>query len=93
MCVSGQQMTWFELWELVKSCDPEYTLKKKSLAQSIKQFIAKESDDKVAASVYEVMGHSDTLGLPKGKVDGHREKFFEYLKFRTPAELIKGIIL
>ncbi|KAK7419617.1 hypothetical protein QQX98_003208 [Neonectria punicea] len=86
-CFSGQQMTWVELWQFIKFCDPEYTLRKKSLAQSIKQFIAKESHDKVAASMYEVMGHSDALGFPEGKVDRHREKFFKGLKFRSPAGL------
>ncbi|KAL2675737.1 hypothetical protein Neosp_011928 [[Neocosmospora] mangrovei] len=86
-CVSGQQMTWRELWEFVKSREPEYRLQKKSLAQSIKQFIAKRSKAEVAASMYEVMGHSDALAFPDGKVERHREKFFKGMKFRTPAEL------
>ncbi|KAI8719888.1 NAD(P)-bd-dom domain-containing protein [Fusarium sp. LHS14.1] len=86
-CVSGQQMTWRELWEFVKAREPEYTLQKKSLAQSIKQFIAKRSQAEVAASMYEVMGHSDALAFPDGKVERHREKFFKSMKFRTPAEL------
>ncbi|KAJ3541191.1 hypothetical protein NM208_g4720 [Fusarium decemcellulare] len=86
-CVSGQQMTWRELWELVKSREPEFTAQKKSLAQSIKQFIAKENDQKVAAAMYEVMGHSEALAFPDGKIQRHREKYFKDIKFRTPAEL------
>ncbi|RMJ07492.1 hypothetical protein BHE90_011636 [Fusarium euwallaceae] len=86
-CVSGQQMTWRELWEFVKAREPEYTLQKKSLAQSIKQFIAKRSKEEVAAAMYEVMGHSDALAFPDGKVERHRENFFKGMKFRTPAEL------
>ncbi|KAJ4146119.1 hypothetical protein NW754_001582 [Fusarium falciforme] len=80
-------MTWRELWEFVKAREPEYTLQKKSLAQSIKQFIAKRSKEEVAAAMYEVMGHSDALAFPDGKVERHREKFFKGMKFRTPAEL------
>lgn len=86
-CVSGQRMTWRELYDFIKSREPEYTLQKKSLAQSIKQFMAKESKDKVAASMYEVMGHSEALAFPDGKVERHREKYFKNMKFRTPAEL------
>ncbi|KAL6359078.1 hypothetical protein LRP88_09278 [Fusarium phalaenopsidis] len=86
-CVSGQQMTWRELWEFLKAREPEYTLQKKSLAQIIKQFIAKRSEEEVAAAMYEVMGHSDALAFPDGKVERHQEKFFKGMKFRTPAEL------
>jgi len=86
-CVSGQQMTWLELYDIIKSREPEYTVQKKSLAQSIKQFIDKESHDKIAAAMYEVMGHSEALAFPEGKVELHREKFFKGMKFRTPEEL------
>ncbi|KAH7234203.1 hypothetical protein MRS44_002003 [Fusarium solani] len=91
-CASGQQMTWRELWEFVKAREPEYTLQKKSLAQSIKRFIAKRSKEEVAAAMYEVMGHSDALAFPDGKVERHREKFFKGMKFRTPAKLYDGAV-
>ncbi|KAM6538073.1 hypothetical protein FALCPG4_003955 [Fusarium falciforme] len=80
-------MTWRELWEFVNAREPEYTLQKKSLAQNIKQFIAKRSKGEVAASMYEVMGHSNALAFPEGKVERHWVKFFKGMKFRTPAEL------
>ncbi|KAF7536525.1 hypothetical protein G7Z17_g13033 [Cylindrodendrum hubeiense] len=86
-CISGQQMTWRELWEFIKAREPEYTVQKKSLAESIKKFIAKESNQKVAAAMYEVMGHSEALAFPEGKVEQHRKKYFKRMKFRTPAEL------
>lgn len=88
-CVSGQRMTWHELWDLIKAQSPEYQLKKKSLAQSIKQLIANESEAAVAAAMYEIMGHSEALAFPEGKIERHRQKYFQSLKFRTVAELLE----
>ncbi|KAK2770061.1 f420-dependent nadp reductase [Colletotrichum kahawae] len=87
-CVSGQQMTWLELSELVKVRFPEYTAVRKSLAQSIKQLAAKESDASVSVAVYEIMGHSEALAFSPSKITEHREKYFKGLKFRTVAELL-----
>ncbi|KAI8170746.1 hypothetical protein K4K49_004698 [Colletotrichum sp. SAR 10_70] len=87
-CVSGQQMTWLELAELVKSRFSEYTVVKKSLAQSIKQLVAKESDASIAVAVYEIMGHSEALAFSPAKIAEHRKKYFNGLRFRTVAELL-----
>ncbi|KAF4876568.1 Oxidoreductase swnR [Colletotrichum siamense] len=87
-CVSGQQMTWLELSELVKLRFPEYKVVKKSLAKSIKQLVARESDASVAVAAYEVMGHSEALSFSPSKIAEHRERYFNGLKFRTLAELL-----
>ncbi|KAH0433366.1 f420-dependent nadp reductase [Colletotrichum camelliae] len=87
-CVSGQQMTWLELSELVKVSFPEYTIVKKSLSQSIKQLVAKESDASVAVAVYEIMGHSEAFAFSSTKIAEHREKYFKGLKFRPVIELL-----
>ncbi|KAI8314392.1 hypothetical protein K4K59_003087 [Colletotrichum sp. SAR11_240] len=86
--VSGQQMTWLELSKLVKIRFPEYKVVKKSLAQSIKQLVAKESDATLAVAVYEIMGHSEALAFSPTKITEHREKYFRGLKFRTVEELL-----
>ncbi|KAI8201932.1 hypothetical protein K4K52_006862 [Colletotrichum sp. SAR 10_76] len=87
-CVSGQQMTWLELSELVKIRFPEYKVVKKSLAQSIKQLVAKESDATLAVAVYEIMGHSEALAFSPTKIAEHRGNYFRGLKFRTVEELL-----
>ncbi|KAF0315780.1 f420-dependent nadp reductase [Colletotrichum asianum] len=87
-CVSGQQMTWLELAELVKSRFSGYTVVKKSLAQTIKQLVAKKSDASVAVAVYEIMGHSEALAFSPAKIAEHRKKYFKGLRFRTVAELL-----
>ncbi|KAF4835780.1 Oxidoreductase swnR [Colletotrichum tropicale] len=87
-CVSGQQMTWLELSQLVNFRFPEYKVVKKSLAQSVKQLVAKESDASVAVAIYEIMGHSEALAFSPSKIAEHRERYFKGLKFRTVAELL-----
>ncbi|KAE8374981.1 hypothetical protein BDV26DRAFT_295500 [Aspergillus bertholletiae] len=88
-CVSGQRLSWRELWEFVKTYDPAYEMKQKSVAQSIKQLMARENDASVAAAMYEIMGNTEALAFPEGKVDRHRQKYFQGLKFRTLAQLVK----
>lgn len=87
-CVSGQQMTWLELSQLVTARFPEYRVIRKSLAASIKQFVARDSKASVEAAVYEIMGHSEALAFSPQKIASHREKFFKTLKFRTVDELL-----
>lgn len=88
-CISGARTTWYGLWEFVKSRDPEWTLKSKSLAQSIKQLMAEEGETSLVAAMYEIMGHSEALFFPAGKVERHREKYFKGLRFRGLEELVE----
>lgn len=91
-CISGQTMTWKQLWDFVKAREPEYKLVRKSLAESIKQLIAAENESKVSAAMYEIMGHSEALVFAEGKVKRHREKFFQDFKFRTLQEFYEDAI-
>jgi hypothetical protein len=85
--LSGEQMSWKQLSELIIARDGEYTVKRKSLAKSIGQYLARESEMSVAVAVFEIWGHTEALGFPMEKVQRHREKFFPGIKFRTVAEL------
>ncbi|OAQ71778.1 NADP reductase [Purpureocillium lilacinum] len=85
--VSGAQMSWRQLGDFVKSRDPAYTFKRKSLAQSVRQYVANESPESRAVAIFELWGHSEALHFPWAKVQRHREKFFKGLAFRDLAEL------
>jgi len=85
--VSGAQMSWRQLGDFVKSRDPAYTFKRKSLAQSVRQYVANESPESRAVAIFELWGHSEALHFPWAKVQRHREKFFKGLAFRNLAEL------
>ncbi|PSN58616.1 NAD(P)-binding protein [Corynespora cassiicola Philippines] len=86
--ISGQQMTWYELYETIKSRDPTYTVKTKSLAQSIDQYIARESEEKIFVALHEILGFSEALWVPRERLDAHKQKFFKTVKFRSVGELI-----
>ena len=81
-------MTWLELSQLVTARFPEYRVIRKSLAASIKQFVARDSKASVEAAIYEIMGHSEALAFSPQKIASHQEKFFKNLKFRTVDELL-----
>lgn len=86
--LSGEQRTWKQLSEFITARDPEYTVKSKSLASSIRQYIARESEESTTAAIFEIWGHSESLMFPWEWAQRHREKFFPGLKFRTIAELV-----
>lgn len=87
--LSGESTTWRGLWEFVKARDPGYTLRTKSLAQSIEQYNqAKSEDDPSGVTAgFEIVGHSEALVMPADKVVAHRDKYFRGIRFRTLAEL------
>ncbi|KAH7042248.1 hypothetical protein B0J12DRAFT_674373 [Macrophomina phaseolina] len=81
--VSGTQTTWYGLWEMIKSRDPEYNLRQKSLAQSIQQLMAKEDEQSVVVAMYEIMAHSEALYNPPERISRHKEKYFKHVEFRS----------
>ncbi|EJT70199.1 hypothetical protein GGTG_12372 [Gaeumannomyces tritici R3-111a-1] len=87
--VSGERTTWRGLWGFVKGREPDYMLKKRSLAQSVEQYkaAAAEDDPSGIVAAFELIGHSEALEMPADKVAAHREKYFAGIKFRTLAEL------
>lgn len=85
--VSGEQLTWKQLSDFILHRDGGYTVKRKSLASSIKQYIARENESSVAVAIFEIWGHTEALVFPWEKVARQRKKFFAGMKFRTIAEL------
>lgn len=85
--VSGEQLTWKQLSDFIIQRDGEYTVKRKSLASSIRQYIARDNEASVAVAIFEIWGHTEALVFPWEKVERHRKKFFGGMKFRNFAEL------
>ncbi|KAL8378014.1 hypothetical protein RB595_008620 [Gaeumannomyces hyphopodioides] len=88
--LSGESTTWRGLWGFVKEREPGYTLKTKSLAQSVEQYKAAGSEDdwNGVVAAFEIIGHSEALAMPADKVAAHRDKYFRGMKFKTLAELV-----
>ncbi|KAK2595297.1 hypothetical protein QQS21_007012 [Conoideocrella luteorostrata] len=86
--LSGDQVSWKELSEIIQQRDAAYTVKHKSMASSIRQYVAAKSENSVdAAAIFELWGHSEAMSFPLEKVMRHREKFFRGMKFRSIVEL------
>lgn len=85
--VSGAQMSWRELGDFIRERDPEYTFRRKSLAQSIKQYMAHDSPHSNTVAMFELWAHSEALHFPWNKVERNRAKYFEGMAFRTLREL------
>ncbi|KAJ5361863.1 NAD(P)-binding protein [Penicillium brevicompactum] len=86
--ISGQQLTWASLYEIIKERDPGYSLTQKSLMECIQDY--NKSTDEMAkyGAMFDIMGHSEALKFPQSRVDKHREIYFKGLKFRTVKELL-----
>lgn len=80
-------MTRREPSQLVALRDPEQTVIKKSLAQSIKQCTAHENQENIEAALYGIMGHSETLRFPEAKIAEYQKNFFKGWQFKTVPEL------
>ncbi|CAH0017918.1 unnamed protein product [Clonostachys rhizophaga] len=87
--ISGEQITWFDLWRVIKEYDPEYRLAPKSLTESIKQLVDSTDGMDTIEAVFDVMGHSEALCNPQERVDKHRQIYFEGIQFRSIRELIE----
>ncbi|KAJ4192501.1 hypothetical protein NW759_016638 [Fusarium solani] len=90
--ISGEQVAWIDLWQIVKEYDPEYRLVKKSLTESIKQLVEAKDEMTTLVAVFDIMGHSEALRYPQERVDRHRETYFEGIQFRGVRKLIEDAI-
>ncbi|KAF4985064.1 hypothetical protein FDECE_16853 [Fusarium decemcellulare] len=90
--ISGEQLRWIDLWIIIKEYDNEYQLVTKSLTESIQQLVESEDAMSTTVAVFDVMGHSEALSYPQERVDGHREKYFQGIKFRGVRELIEDAV-
>ncbi|KAM3510931.1 hypothetical protein MY11210_005397 [Beauveria gryllotalpidicola] len=86
--VSGAQMTWKELGQFIQSQDSAYTFRNKSLSQTIKQYMAKESEESYNAAILELWRHGAGVRFPWSRVEHHRAKFFPDLTFRNAQQMV-----
>jgi len=87
--VSGEQLRWIDLWQIIQGYDTEYRLVSKSLTESIRQLVESKDTMTTLVAVFDVMGHSEALCYPQERVDRHRKKYFEGIRFRMVRELIE----
>jgi nucleoside-diphosphate-sugar epimerase len=86
--VSGVQVSWRQLAEFVRCRDGAYAFRRKSLAESVRGYVASETPQERAVAVFEIWGHSEALHFPWEKVIRHRSKYFQGLEFRGLGEVM-----
>lgn len=86
--VSGDQLSWNELFAVLKKRDPEWTRTVKPLASTIKQIVANQSEMTVLAAYFEILSYANASKFPEGRVRTQQKKFFEGLHFRTIEEIL-----
>ncbi|KAJ9608964.1 hypothetical protein H2200_006735 [Cladophialophora chaetospira] len=86
--LSGGQLSWNELFAIIKKRDSEWTSVKKPLADTVQQIVANESPESVLAAYFELHSYSGALTFPQEKVRRHREKYFQGVHFRSVEEIL-----
>ncbi len=82
--VSGDQMSWTQLFEKLKARDGEWKMKPVSLAQSVERILeaGKKGDEWDAIiGMFEIHGHSEGVTLPREEVERQRKKYFEGMEW------------
>lgn len=87
ICVSGEQMTWAELFAFSKRQDPQWEVKRKGLSESVRQYMANEDEWSRIVALFEILGHSEAIHFPQKRVEQHRANYFAGMRFRTLEEL------
>ena len=83
--VSGDHLSWNQLFEKMKARDGEWKMKSVSLAQSVERIIeaGKKGDEwDVLLGMFEIHGHSEGVTLPQEDVERQREKYFKGVEWK-----------
>jgi len=95
--LSGDQLSWNDLFAIIKRRDPAWTSRKKTLADTIRQIADDVSVFNEAQ--FEILSYAGASMFPKEKVQRQRAEYFQDIHFRTVEEILdeaaarpKGII-
>ncbi|RMZ77098.1 hypothetical protein DV737_g4553, partial [Chaetothyriales sp. CBS 132003] len=86
--LSGEQLSWNELFDKVKARDEKWTKKPVRLAQSVRRILkgvnmgGVEGQWESLTGMFEVLGHSEAVALPQEDVQRQREMYFKGLEWR-----------
>lgn len=86
--LSGDQLSWDDLFAIIKRRDPAWTSRKKPLADTIHQLADDRSPEAVYAGQFEILSYAGASMFPKEKVQRQRAKYFQAIHFRTVEEIL-----
>lgn len=86
--LSGDQLTWNELFTIMKRSDSRWSSQKKPLADTLLLIADTGSPENVYTGHFEILSYSGASTFPKEKVQRQRAKHFPGLHFRTVEEVL-----
>lgn len=86
--VSSEQLTWNELFAIVKTTDPEWTSQKKPLTETLRLIADTKNSENVYTGQFEILSYSGASTFPKERVERQLVKYFQGLQFRTVKEVL-----
>ncbi|RMZ88217.1 hypothetical protein DV736_g4551, partial [Chaetothyriales sp. CBS 134916] len=92
--LSGEQLSWNELFDKIKARDEKWTKKPVSLAQSVRRLLegvkkgGAEGQWESLIGTFEVLGHSEAVALPPEDLQRQSEKFFKGLEWKGVDEVL-----
>lgn len=86
--ISGDQLSWNELYAIMKRRDPAWATTNQSLGSSLDLILKNESIEKFIQGHFELLIYSGASKLPNDKVQAHRTKYFPTLHFLSIEELL-----
>lgn len=85
--LQGTQCSWLDLLAAVqKRGDSSWTVKSKTLADSVNQFVENASPYANWQARFEITSNSGALELPEAKADAQKAKYFKDVHFRSLEE-------
>jgi swainsonine biosynthesis oxidoreductase SwnR len=85
--VSGQQLSWNDLFDIVHKRDSGWKAVNKPLADTVKLLFNNDPFKKFVG-YFELLTYSGASLLPKARVERDRKKHFRSIKFRTVEEIL-----
>lgn len=86
--ISAEQLTWNDLFAIIKKSDPEWTGQKKPLAETIRLMTDQKSPENNYIGHFEILSYSGASTFPQEKVERDWSKHFQGVHLRTVEEVL-----
>ena len=85
--VAGQEVSWNELFEIMRERDPAWKRTVKPLADTVRHVLSGNADEALVG-YFELLTYSGASLLPRERVERDRARYFPGIKFRSIEEVL-----
>ena len=93
--LSGEQLSWNELFERIRARDGEWKKRPVTLADSVGRALdgQKRGDEwSGIVGLFEVYGHTEATGYPRDEIARQKEKYFRGLRWKTVDDMLDEVV-